>query len=112
MASARGPNHPPQRWARACSQTQKLSTSETWPSPLGAVLCCSAPGGGTRMATMVIVHGAFGGGWGWREVAALLRARGHDVFTPSLTGFGERAHLATPETSLETHIQDILNLLR
>ncbi len=64
------------------------------------------------MATMVIVHGAFGGGWGWREVAALLRARGHDVFTPSLTGFGERAHLATPETSLETHIQDILNLLR
>ena len=64
------------------------------------------------MATIVIVHGAFGGGWEWREVAALLRARGHDVFTPSLTGFGERVHLATPETSLETHIQDILNLLR
>ena len=64
------------------------------------------------MATFVIVHGAFGGGWEWREVAALLRARGHDVFTPSLTGFGERVHLATPETGLETHIQDILNLLR
>jgi pimeloyl-ACP methyl ester carboxylesterase len=41
----------------------------------------------------------------------LLRARGHDVFTPSLTGFGERVHLATPETGLETHLQDILNLL-
>jgi pimeloyl-ACP methyl ester carboxylesterase len=64
------------------------------------------------MATIVIVHGAFGGGWEWRTVAARLRARGHDVFTPSLTGFGERVHLATPETSLETHLQDILNLLR
>jgi pimeloyl-ACP methyl ester carboxylesterase len=63
------------------------------------------------MAAIVIVHGAFGGGWEWRAVAALLRARGHEVFTPSLTGFGERVHLATPETSLETHIQDILNLL-
>ena len=64
------------------------------------------------MASIVIVHGAFGGGWEWREVATLLRARGHQVFTPSLTGFGERVHLATPETSLEIHIQDILNLLR
>lgn len=64
------------------------------------------------MATFVIVHGAFGGGWQWREVAALLRARGHVVFTPSLTGFGERVHLATPETGLATHIQDILNVLR
>lgn len=64
------------------------------------------------MATIVIVHGGFGGGWEWREVAALLRARGHDVFTPSLTGYGERVHLATPETGLETHIQDILNVLR
>jgi pimeloyl-ACP methyl ester carboxylesterase len=42
----------------------------------------------------------------------LLRARGHEVFTPTLTGFGERVHLATPETSLETHIQDIVNVLR
>lgn len=64
------------------------------------------------MAAIVIVHGAFGGGWEWREVARLLNARGHEVFTPSLTGFGERVHLATPETDLETHIQDILNVLR
>jgi pimeloyl-ACP methyl ester carboxylesterase len=63
------------------------------------------------MATFVIVHGAFGGGWEWREVASLLRARGHAVFTPSLTGFAERIHLASPQTGLETHIQDILNLL-
>jgi pimeloyl-ACP methyl ester carboxylesterase len=64
------------------------------------------------MANFVIVHGAFGGGWQWREVAALLRAWGHDVFTPSLTGFAERVHLATPDTGLETHIRDILNVLR
>jgi pimeloyl-ACP methyl ester carboxylesterase len=64
------------------------------------------------MATFVIVHGAFGGGWEWRQVASLLRARGHEVFTPSLTGFAERVHLATPETGLETHLQDILNVLR
>lgn len=64
------------------------------------------------MATFVIVHGAFGGGWQWRAVAALLRARGHDVHTPSLTGHGERVHLATPETGLATHIEDILNVLR
>ncbi|MBA2443976.1 MAG: alpha/beta fold hydrolase [Nocardioidaceae bacterium] len=60
------------------------------------------------MATFVIVHGAFGGGWEWREVASMLRARGHEVFTPSLTGFAERVHLATPETGLETHLQVIL----
>jgi pimeloyl-ACP methyl ester carboxylesterase len=65
-----------------------------------------------HVAAIVIVHGAFGGGWEWREVAALLRARGHDVYTPTLTGFGERVHLATPQTSLETHIQDIANVLR
>jgi pimeloyl-ACP methyl ester carboxylesterase len=63
------------------------------------------------MAVIVIVPGAFGGGWEWREVASLLRARGHEVFTPSLTGHAERVHLATPETGLETHIQDILNVL-
>ncbi len=45
------------------------------------------------MANIVIVHGAFGGGWEWREVARHLRTRGHDVFTPTLTGFGERIHL-------------------
>src|SRR5687767_9982999 len=45
----------------------------------------NAVAGGTPMATIVIVHGAFGGGWEWREVAAILRARGHTVWTPSLT---------------------------
>lgn len=64
------------------------------------------------MARIVIVPGAFGGGWEWGEVASLLRKSGHDVFTPSLTGLAERVHLATPETGLGTHIEDILNVLR
>jgi pimeloyl-ACP methyl ester carboxylesterase len=64
------------------------------------------------MATYVIVHGAWGGGWAWsRRVAPALRAAGHDVFTPTLTGLGERTHLATPEVDLETHVQDVVNVL-
>ena len=63
------------------------------------------------MTTCVLVHGAWGGGWQWKTVAARLRAAGHDVFTPTLTGMGERAHLLTEEVDLETHIQDILGVL-
>ena len=58
------------------------------------------------MATFVIVHGAWGGGWSWKTVRNAVRAAGHDVFTPTLTGMGERSHLARPYTNLETHIQD------
>jgi pimeloyl-ACP methyl ester carboxylesterase len=63
------------------------------------------------VATFVIVHGAWGGGWQWRQVALLLRTAGHEVFTPTLTGLGERAHLARPETDLSVHIQDVLGVL-
>jgi pimeloyl-ACP methyl ester carboxylesterase len=64
------------------------------------------------MATYVIVHGAWGGGWAWsRRVAPPLRAAGHDVFTPTLTGLGERTHLASPAVDLETHVQDVANVL-
>jgi pimeloyl-ACP methyl ester carboxylesterase len=59
----------------------------------------------------VIVHGTFGGGWEWREVAGLLRARGAEVFTPTLTGLGERKHLMTPDTDLETHIADVIGVI-
>jgi pimeloyl-ACP methyl ester carboxylesterase len=64
-----------------------------------------------RRSTFVLVHGGWAGGWVWREVASHLRAAGHEVFTPTLTGLGERVHLATPETDLATHIQDILGVL-
>ncbi len=63
------------------------------------------------MATYLLVHGGWAGGWQWREVATRLRAAGHDVYTPTLTGLGERVHLANPEIDLETHIQDILMVL-
>ena len=63
------------------------------------------------MATFVVVHGAFSGAHAWRWVRPLLREAGHDVFTPSLTGLGERAHLATPEIDLDTHVQDVAAVL-
>jgi len=63
------------------------------------------------MATYVLVPGGWSGGWQWRQVARLLQARGQEVFTPTLTGLGERVHLATPEVGIDTHIQDIVNVL-
>lgn len=63
------------------------------------------------MATYVLVHGAWGGAHGWRLVRPLLRAAGHDVFTPSLTGIGERAHLSSPLVNLTTHTLDVANTI-
>jgi pimeloyl-ACP methyl ester carboxylesterase len=63
------------------------------------------------MATFVLVHGAWGGAQGWRKVRPLLREAGHDVFTPSLTGIGERSHLASPQVTLFTHVQDVVNAI-
>lgn len=63
------------------------------------------------MATFVIVHGAWSGGHAWRWVRPLLRAAGHEVFTPTLTGLGERAHLGTPGTDLDTHVADVAAVL-
>lgn len=64
------------------------------------------------MATFVLVHGAWHGGWCWNGVAARLRAGGHDVHAPTLTGVCERIHLASPDISLSTHIDDIANHIR
>ena len=63
------------------------------------------------MAAFVLVHGAFVGGWYWRWVAPYLRTAGHDVHAPTLTGLGERVHLASPHVDLDTHRQDVVNLL-
>ncbi|WP_205347142.1 alpha/beta fold hydrolase [Pseudonocardia broussonetiae] len=60
------------------------------------------------MTTFVLVHGAYHGGWCWRRVADLLRRQGHTVFTPTLTGLGERAHLLGPEVGLTTMIDDVV----
>ncbi|MEQ8246046.1 MAG: alpha/beta fold hydrolase [Alphaproteobacteria bacterium] len=63
------------------------------------------------MTAFVLVHGAWHGGWCWRAVAGRLRAAGHDVFTPTLTGLGERVHLAGGPIDLSTHVTDIENVL-
>jgi pimeloyl-ACP methyl ester carboxylesterase len=63
------------------------------------------------MATFVLVHPAWFGGWCWKKVLPLLCARGHAVHTPTLTGLGERVHLARPEVGLDTHVDDVVNLL-
>lgn len=59
----------------------------------------------------VLVHGAWHGGWCWKKLVALLRADGHEVYAPTLTGLGERAHLLAPGIDLTTHIDDILGVL-
>jgi pimeloyl-ACP methyl ester carboxylesterase len=62
--------------------------------------------------TFVLVHGAWHGGWCWRRVADRLRSAGHAVFTPTLTGLGERAHLLDAGIDLKTHIADVVNVLK
>ena len=62
--------------------------------------------------TFVLVHGAWHGGWCWRRVAERLRERGHAAFTPTLTGLGERSHLLRAGIGLETHIADVVNLIK
>ena len=64
-----------------------------------------------RRFTYVIVHGAYGGGWGFREVDNLMSADGQKIFRPTLTGQGERVHLASPDVNLNTHIQDVVNMI-
>lgn len=63
------------------------------------------------MATYLLVHGGWHGGWCWRRVTSILREAGHEVFTPTLTGLGERSHLLSPGVSLDTHIEDVMGVL-
>lgn len=61
--------------------------------------------------SFVLVHGAWHGGWCWRRVAKVLRAAGHEVFTPTLTGLGERAHLLRPGLTIEDFATDVANVI-
>jgi pimeloyl-ACP methyl ester carboxylesterase len=63
------------------------------------------------MATYVLVHGGAHGGWCYQRVAQLLRAAGHEVYTPTLTGLGERSHLLRPGIDLDLHITDVVAVL-
>lgn len=65
-----------------------------------------------RPPVMLFVHGAWGGAWQFGKIDPLLRAQGFDVRRATLTGLGERFHLADDELGLETHIEDIVNLIR
>ncbi|MGI9308246.1 MAG: alpha/beta fold hydrolase [Gammaproteobacteria bacterium] len=65
-----------------------------------------------KSVSVVLVHGAGHGGWCWRDTASRLRDLGYRVFTPTLTGLGERVHLRSPEVTLDTHIDDVINLIR
>ena len=62
--------------------------------------------------TFVLVHGAWHGGWCWRRVTDLLERQGHKVFTPTLTGLGERSHLMSKEIRLATHVADVVNHIK
>ncbi|MEW6997811.1 alpha/beta fold hydrolase [Colwelliaceae bacterium BS250] len=61
--------------------------------------------------TFVLVHGVTGGGWDWKEVAEQLNTKGHTVYRPTLTGLGERHHLANADINLTTHINDVVNVI-
>jgi pimeloyl-ACP methyl ester carboxylesterase len=77
----------------------------------GALASSPAPAQGTRK-TFVLVHGSSAGGWCYRRVADLLERQGHKVFAPTLTGLGERSHLMSGMITLDTHITDVVNVIR
>jgi pimeloyl-ACP methyl ester carboxylesterase len=63
------------------------------------------------MATYVLVHGGAHGGWCYQRVAGILRTAGHDVYTPTMTGVGERSHLVSADVDLDLHIRDVASVL-
>src|ERR1700751_5350919 len=65
-----------------------------------------------QLKTFVLVPGAWHGGWCWRRVSDLLEQQGHKVFTPTLTGVGERSHLMRGGIDVSTHATDVVNLMK
>lgn len=63
------------------------------------------------MAIFVVAHGAWSAGWAWKKMRPLMRTAGHEFWTPTYTGVGERVHLANPSVDLDTHIQDVIGVL-
>src|SRR6516162_5761671 len=109
--------------SRLGGQIQGSAMDETQYSPtrrtVGAGLAGAALSGMIAPAqaqaarkTFVLVHGSSAGGWCYRRVADLLEARGHKVFAPTLTGLGERSHLMSGQITLDTHITDIVNVVK
>jgi pimeloyl-ACP methyl ester carboxylesterase len=69
------------------------------------------PKGRERVAIFLVAHGAWSAGWAWKKMRPLMRAAGHEIWTPTYTGVGERTHLASPSIDLETHIRDIVAVI-
>jgi pimeloyl-ACP methyl ester carboxylesterase len=63
------------------------------------------------MASIVLAHGAWSAAWAWKKMRPLIRLAGHELFSPTYTGLGHRAHLAHPDIDLATHIEDVLSVL-
>jgi pimeloyl-ACP methyl ester carboxylesterase len=84
---------------------------------IAAVAATAAPTGATpqpaasERKTYVLVHGTWLGGWSWKHVRRALTDMGHDVYTPTMTGCGERKHLMSRDVGLETHILDVANVI-
>jgi pimeloyl-ACP methyl ester carboxylesterase len=82
----------------------------------GAMATMAGPAGSAgaqaNAKTFVLVHGASQGGWCWRRVSDRLERRGHKVFTPTLTGLGERSHLMGANVNLDMHITDVVNVIK
>src|SRR5262249_6765096 len=62
--------------------------------------------------TVRVAHGAWSAGWAWKKMHPLMSAAGHRLVTPTYTGLGDREHLASPANDLETHIQDVLAVIK
>jgi len=67
---------------------------------------------GSSAKTFLVCHGAWSAGWAWKKMHPLMSKAGHRLITPTYTGLGERAHLAHPAIDLETHIGDMLNVIK
>ena len=97
---------------------QTEPTRRTMLAASAALGAAAAAGNATRAEaqsapkTFVLVHGAWHGGWCWRRVADRLEKQGHKVFTPTLTGLGERSHLLRADITLDTHITDVVNVIK
>jgi pimeloyl-ACP methyl ester carboxylesterase len=83
-----------------------LTTAAAGVNAIGSAQAQGAP------RTFVLVHGSWHGGWCWSRVARILRKQGHDVYTPTLTGLGERSHLMSGLITLDTHITDVVNVIK
>src|SRR5882762_8696956 len=72
----------------------------------------AAPAMAQSHVTFLVAHGAWSAGWSWKKMHPLMSAAGHRLITPTYTGLGEREHLASPSNDLETHIQDVLAVIK